>query len=253
MPKLPMYFKKFSPLYILLILILVASIVVMAYFGSQEDDSIFSSGETTPYEYTFNTTDCVDSRWCNLPSNFPLRTRFVGPGGTGSGLNTNSPMSLNQAISESQPGDLIWLMEGTYTQDISMDGDDNGTEASPIIFRAANGKRVVLHGNVRLWNSSGTNNADHVWIWGLEITEPDCLGPEVSCTSDDDCDSPTLCCLGVNCPTEAPNKCYFPRTPVDTVPANCQNSGINMRGTNNRVINTHIYEVVANENISMVW
>jgi hypothetical protein len=72
-------------------------------------------------------------------------------------------MSLNSAISSAQPGDLFWLLDGTYTGLINLTRD--GSSENPIVYRAKPGEHVVINGSFQV-------DADFNWIWGMEITDP---------------------------------------------------------------------------------
>lgn len=93
----------------------------------------------------------------------PKRELFVSATGNGSGNSESDPMSLNSAISSAQPGDLYWLLDGSYTGLIDMTRD--GSEENPIVFRAKPGDHVTVNGAIQV-------DADFNWIWGLEVTDP---------------------------------------------------------------------------------
>ncbi len=98
-----------------------------------------------------------------LDSFTPKRQLFVSSTGTGSGNNESDPMSLNSAISSAQPGDLYWLLDGTYTGLIQL--TRNGSSDNPIVFRAKPGDHVIVNGGFQV-------DADFNWIWGMEIIDP---------------------------------------------------------------------------------
>lgn len=102
----------------------------------------------------------------------PLRTLYVSPSGTGQGTSPADPMSITAALGSSQPGDLFWLLGGTYTGLFYI--TRGGTSSNPIIWRAAQGApHVTIKGGFEI---TGANN----WIWGMEITDPNELYPNDS-------------------------------------------------------------------------
>jgi hypothetical protein len=98
-----------------------------------------------------------------LDSFNPKRELFVSPSGNGSGNSESDPMSLNSAISSAQPGDLYWLLDGSYTGLFNLTRD--GSSEDPIVFRAKTGDRVIVNGAFQI-------EADYNWIWGIEIIDP---------------------------------------------------------------------------------
>jgi hypothetical protein len=98
-----------------------------------------------------------------LDSFKPQRELFVSANGNGSGNNESDPMSLNSATISAQPGDLYWLLDGTYTGLIQL--TRSGSAENPIVFRAKPGDRVIVNGAFQV-------DADFNWIWGMEITDP---------------------------------------------------------------------------------
>ena len=83
-------------------------------------------------------------------------------------------MSLAEAVKEAKPGDLVWLLEGTYKGPLVL--ETNATREQPIVWRAAPGQRVTLEGQVVVKGS-------YHWVWGFEVTDPaagEPLGPSGS-------------------------------------------------------------------------
>ncbi|HSE42035.1 MAG TPA: hypothetical protein VLH08_14820, partial [Acidobacteriota bacterium] len=93
----------------------------------------------------------------------PVRTFYVSPSGSGDGKTLGSPMSFKKALTSGDPGDLYWLLEGTYKGDFRP--THAGTEARPIVYRALQGKHVIIEGGFSF-------EVGYNWIWGLEITDP---------------------------------------------------------------------------------
>ena len=75
-----------------------------------------------------------------------------------------SGAELGAAIAGAQPGDCLVLADGSYTFPAIT---KTGTEAAPIVIRAANrGKAVVSSGSIHLLKS------EYVVLEGLDITSP---------------------------------------------------------------------------------
>jgi hypothetical protein len=98
-----------------------------------------------------------------LDSFKPKKEFFVSPNGNGSGNSESDPMSFNSAISSAEPGDLYWLLDGTYTGLIKLTRD--GSPSDPIVYRAKRGDHVTINGSVQI-------DANFNWIWGMEVTDP---------------------------------------------------------------------------------
>jgi hypothetical protein len=90
----------------------------------------------------------------------PIRTLYVSPNGTGNGSQSN-PMGFNAAINSSVPGDLYWLMPGTYNGQRKF--TRYGTSSNPIVWRGQSG--AIINGALDL-------SAAHNWVWGLEVKDP---------------------------------------------------------------------------------
>jgi hypothetical protein len=71
-------------------------------------------------------------------------------------------MALSAAIASAAPGDLHWLVAGTYQGPFTL--DRAGTAANPIVWRAMPSARVTLRGQINM------RAADN-WLWGLELTD----------------------------------------------------------------------------------
>jgi hypothetical protein len=131
--------KRFLPLFLLLILLAFAS---SSFVESEEDETT----EPRPWFKQFT----------------PVRTFYVSTSGNGDGKTAAHPMNLKKAMTSGSPGDLFWVLEGTYSGDFRPKRE--GTEERPIVFRAEQGKRVVIEGGFSL---EAANN----WVWGFEITD----------------------------------------------------------------------------------
>ena len=93
----------------------------------------------------------------------PEHEFFVSPSGNGDGSSENSPMSLASAVSTADPGDLFWLLEGTYNSGV-IELNRDGTSGHPIVFRARPGQHAHINGHIKLYG-------DYTWVWGLEVTD----------------------------------------------------------------------------------
>jgi hypothetical protein len=94
----------------------------------------------------------------------PLRTLYLSPTGNGDGSSGN-PMGFNAAINSALPGDLYWLTPGTYNGQRKF--IRAGTSVLPIVWRGQSG--AIINGGLEL-------NANHNWVWGLEVKDPSGLG-----------------------------------------------------------------------------
>lgn len=94
----------------------------------------------------------------------PRNEFYVSPDGTGDGTSPETPMSVEEAIDSAEPGNLYWLLQGTFRGEYTFSAD--GTANNPIVFRAFSGHRVRFIGSLRL-------HGDYTWIWGLDISDPE--------------------------------------------------------------------------------
>jgi hypothetical protein len=76
-------------------------------------------------------------------------------------------MSLGSALGAAEAGDLFWLLEGTYTG--AFTNAASGTPDHPIVYRARPGHHPVINGGFTMQGSN-------VWVWGLEVTDPNNVG-----------------------------------------------------------------------------
>ena len=93
----------------------------------------------------------------------PVRTIYVSPDGTGTGASRDSAMGFKAAVDASQPGDLIWMLEGEYKG--GFDFTRSGEPDKPIVYRAMPGNRVTINGPVNVL-------AGYIWLWGIEFIDP---------------------------------------------------------------------------------
>jgi hypothetical protein len=95
---------------------------------------------------------------------------YAAPDGNGDGTGTReSPWDLESVLTRSvpvNPGDTVWLMEGTYRVNRTIYARLNGEPANPIVVRGEPGKRVTLdmeyQGAVYIQGS-------YTWYWGFEV------------------------------------------------------------------------------------
>ena len=100
--------------------------------------------------------------------NTPERVFYVSPNGTGDG-SFDTPMNLSAATIDSRPGDLYWLLEGTYTGFFIFRQD--ALNDLPIVYRAYPSQHVQVIGALAV-------EGDCTWIWGLDISDPDQTVPQ---------------------------------------------------------------------------
>ena len=90
---------------------------------------------------------------------------------TGSLLNPgtfDSPfLNVQQAADIMQPGDICYIREGVYHENIIMDNND-GFLGSPIIFSSYNNERVLFDGTVSI-NSNWIPYSNHIWVTDIDF------------------------------------------------------------------------------------
>ena len=92
---------------------------------------------------------------------------YVSKSGSLSNLGTyNSPfLSVQQAVDIMEAGDICYIRQGVYHENISIDNKD-GNESNPIIFTSYNNERVVFDGTVKIENEWIPYSGN---IWKTEI------------------------------------------------------------------------------------
>jgi hypothetical protein len=85
-----------------------------------------------------------------LPSLVSARDIYVSPGGSGSGCTLSSPCSLSRANSDAQAGDTVYLLEGTYNNQIKP--SDSGEMGAYITYNAYNNALVKIETGVDIRN-----------------------------------------------------------------------------------------------------
>lgn len=129
--------------------------------GTNQGNELYASPESNPKANTSIKTNCGQPWVKTMPT--AKRIFFVSPNGTGDGNTRTTPTSLTTIIKSCQPGDLIWLLSGTYTGVFNI--NRNGTASSPIIYRSYPGEHAKVVGGLKI-------TGDHSWVWGLEVTDP---------------------------------------------------------------------------------
>ncbi len=102
----------------------------------------------------------------------PSADHYVSPTGTPAGNGSmGNPWDLQTALNQPSsvaPGDIIWLLSGTYKGNfVSL---LNGTATAPIIVRNFSGQRATLDGSgcgLVVLTVDGT----YSWFWGLEVQD----------------------------------------------------------------------------------
>lgn len=101
---------------------------------------------------------------------------YVSPNGKEKAVGTEAdPLMLGVVLGGGaktvQPGDTVWLSEGTYEAPADRNGVRSfmctlaGTEGKPIVVRGKPGTRVTIDGGMLVRGSD-------IWYWGLEVTDP---------------------------------------------------------------------------------
>ena len=92
---------------------------------------------------------------------------YVSKSGSLSNLGTyNSPfLFVQQAVDIMESGDICYIRQGVYHENISIDNKD-GDESNPIIFTSYNNERVVFDGTVKIENEWTPYSGN---IWATEI------------------------------------------------------------------------------------
>jgi hypothetical protein len=98
----------------------------------------------------------------------------VSPEGTPWGKGTREqPWDIETALGQPggvEPGDVIWVREGTYRPVHTLVSALQGSAARPIVVRAEPGARAVLDFADSVDRVCLHVQGSHTWFWGLEIT-----------------------------------------------------------------------------------
>lgn len=98
----------------------------------------------------------------------PIRSFYVHANDAHGDGSESKPFSFAKVIEKNsvvaQPGDLFWLLAGTYqSTGNKFDIHLHGTSSDPIVLRAAKDARVVFQSVLLFWSS-------YTWLWGVEVT-----------------------------------------------------------------------------------
>jgi len=100
---------------------------------------------------------------------------YVAPDGSPDASGTKAePLDLQTALDNAElirPGDTVWLLGGKYRGPFAKGKTPSGTAKQPIVYRAVPGERVTLTGAEDRRGALGIRGAEHVWFWGMEITD----------------------------------------------------------------------------------
>jgi len=119
--------------------------------------SIFGLSPGTSYEVELTLTDPDGG---NATKTLSVTTRKV-PAAAASAVTKNvTPSSFSADASGAKPGDILLLADGNYA---TFTFQVDGTEAAPIVIRAANAGKAVIDGDVRL------DGRSHVYVEGLTV------------------------------------------------------------------------------------
>ena len=94
---------------------------------------------------------------------------FVSPSGSGGAAGSSSaPWDLATALAggngKIQPGDTVWLRQGTYTGRFR--STLSGSSSAPIIVRQYPGERATINGSIAV-------DGRYTWYWGFEVANTD--------------------------------------------------------------------------------
>jgi hypothetical protein len=100
------------------------------------------------------------------PPPHEARSWYAAPRGTSGGAGTiEAPWDLATALAGArgavQPGDTVWLRDGTYGPG-TFHATVNATAAAPIIVRQFPGERATVDGTIAA-------DGSYIWFWGFEI------------------------------------------------------------------------------------
>jgi len=138
-----------------------------------DDDSNDTSDDTTTSSGAFNVFDetTFSSSTCTNLAIEVATGVFASPTGLSTASGTqDDPLDLVTALSSSsvvQPGETLWLMEGTYSG--SFTSDLSGTSSLPISVKSLSGKRVIIDGNGASGSSALSINGEWTNYYGLEV------------------------------------------------------------------------------------
>jgi len=115
----------------------------------------------------------------SIASTCPAAEFFVAPDGKTDAAGTRqSPWDIASTLAGQQSvksGDTVWLRGGTYRCEEAYKTKGQGyrvtligTADKPIVIRAARGERATIDGGMVV-------QGDHLWLWDLEIAQPDGL------------------------------------------------------------------------------
>ncbi len=103
----------------------------------------------------------------------PGETIYVSPNGGGSASGTmEDPLELQAALNHAQPGQVIVMLDGTYTpvKDYVIPRSINGTADQPITLMALNTGKAVIDGTGMESSSSLLSVVGSYWhVFGLEV------------------------------------------------------------------------------------
>lgn len=103
---------------------------------------------------------------------------YVSPTATGSGDGSQaSPWTLQKAFDPTnttlQPGDVVWLLPGTYGPDIDFTADKSGAAGSPITYREHSSGHAKIDGRLRV-------HGNYLTFRGFEVMQSNPLAHDAA-------------------------------------------------------------------------
>ncbi|MDG5789342.1 right-handed parallel beta-helix repeat-containing protein [Evansella sp. AB-P1] len=96
---------------------------------------------------------------------------FVSPDGTSDGAGTKEdPLDIHTAIKYVNPGETIFMLGGTYHEQIRIDSEYSGQEGAMKTLAPYDGQEVIFDGEYQR-GTTLTHNADYWHFVGFELTQ----------------------------------------------------------------------------------
>jgi hypothetical protein len=135
--------------------------------GTPDEPAVAREGTYFGFDEQFN-------RYYTDPAWEPSRTIYVSPDGGGSGSTADDPTSVEDAMSQAEPGLRIVFTRGTYAGCYELDSSRSGTYDSPVVLyaeRAADGSPGVTINccDANRQTCINLEGADYVAVDGFEL------------------------------------------------------------------------------------
>jgi|GEM_PF-3493438 len=117
---------------------------------------------------------CIAAICCTaIASTCGAKDWYVHPDGKATNAGTESkPLDFNTALSDAdriKPGDMVYLMGGTYMGPFEKPRQPAGAPNRPIVYRALPEQRVTITASEDTATAL-TIKSSHTWFWGMELT-----------------------------------------------------------------------------------